>query len=180
MSDRNDTLADWHLVTRRTLVRPASAGDAAALHRSRGELPFDPQTRSVADTRALIAAMDRRSAPDAAGWQQFAVLSRDDDRYLGDIGVNFDTPRNNQAEIGFAFAVPARGQGFAREAVGAMVDKLFASGRHRLIAQTDARNAPAQNLLLALRFRREAVHLKSWEEAGQMFDEFAYARLADD
>ena len=173
-------MTDWCLFTPRTLVRPATVGDAAALHRSRGEMPFDPQTRNLDDTRALITAMDQRAAPDAAGWQQFAVLARDDDRFLGDIGVNFDTPRNDQAEIGFAFAVSARGQGFAVEAVGAMVDKLFASGRHRLIAQTDARNLPAQRLLCAVRFRREGVHLQSWQEAGQMFDEFAYARLASD
>lgn len=180
MRDSNDRVADWHLVTHRTLVRPANPGDAAALHRSRGEMPFDPQTRSVADTRALIAAMDHRQAPDSAGWQQFAVLARDGGAFLGDIGVNFDTPRNAQAEIGFAFSAAARGQGFAHEAVAAMIDRLFATGRHRLVAQTDARNQPAQRLLLSLRFRCEAVHLQSWEEAGQWFDELAYARLASD
>lgn len=173
-------MTDWNLTTPRTLIRPAIADDAAALHHSRGEMPFDPQTRSVADTIGLIAAMDRRPAPDAAGWQQFAVLNRDDGRFLGDIGVNFDTPRNDQAEIGFAFAAPARGRGLAGEAVGAMVDRLFATGRHRLIAQTDARNAAAQRLLQALHFRREAVHLSSWEEAGHWFDEFVYARLSSE
>ena len=177
-NDGTRELTDWNLTTARTLIRPAITADAAALHRSRGEMPFDPQTRSVADTLGLIAAMDRRPAPDAAGWQQFAVLARDDGRFLGDIGVNFDTPRNEQAEIGFAFAVAARAQGFASEAVGAMVDRLFASGRHRLIAQTDGRNMAAQRLLQALHFRREAVHLASWKEAGQWFDEFVYARLS--
>jgi aminoglycoside 6'-N-acetyltransferase len=173
-------VADWNLMTRRTLIRPATTCDAAALHRSRGEMPFDPQTRSAADTLELIVAMDRRDAPDAAGWQQFSVLARADGRFLGDIGVNFDTPRNAQAEIGFAFAAAARGHGFASEAVGTMVEHLFATGRHRLIAQTDARNTAAQRLLQALRFRREAVHLESWQEAGQWFDEFAYARLASE
>ena len=178
--DRMTQLADWNLLTRRTRIRPAITGDAVALHHSRGEMPFDPQTRSIADTVVLIAAMDRRAAPDAAGWQQFAVLARRDGSFLGDIGVNFDTPRNDQAEIGFAFAAPSRGQGLAAEAVGAMVDRLFASGRHRLIAQTDARNAAAQRLLLALHFRREAVHRESWAEGGQWYDEFVYARLASE
>jgi RimJ/RimL family protein N-acetyltransferase len=173
-------LADWHIITPRTLVRPALPSDADALHRSRGQMPFDPQTRSLADTVALIADMDRRPAHDAAGWQQFAVVARADGQFLGDIGVNFDTPRNRQAEIGFAFAPAARRQGFATEAVGAMIDRLFASGRHRLIAQTDRRNIAAQRLLERLRFRCEAVHLQSWEEAGQWFDEMAYARLASD
>jgi RimJ/RimL family protein N-acetyltransferase len=168
---------DWQIVTARTMVRPAVAADAAALHLSRGQMPFDPQTRSRSDTEALIAGMAQRPAIDAAGWQQFAVRALDDGRFLGDIGVNFDTPRNKQAEIGFAFAPEARRQGFATEAVGAMVDWLFASGRHRLIAQTDMRNIATQRLLERLRFRREAVHLQSWEEQGQWFDEIAYARL---
>ena len=168
----------WYITTERTLLRPAIASDAAALHASRGQMPFDPQTRTVADTAALIAAMDQRAAPDAAGWQQFAVTARSDGRFLGDIGVNFDTPRNKQAEIGFAFSPEARGQGLASEAVAAMVAQLFTSGRHRLIAQTDIRNLPTQRLLERLHFRREAVHLQSWEEQGQWYDEVAYARLA--
>ena len=171
---------EWQIITERTLVRPAVAADAAAMHASRGQMPYDPQTRNLADTGALIAAMGRRPAPDAAGWQQFAVLMRSDERFLGDIGVNFDTPRNRQAEIGFAFAPEARGQGLAGEAVAAMVARLFASGRHRLIAQTDMRNLSTQRLLERLRFRREAVHLQSWEEHGHWYDEIAYARLASE
>lgn len=170
----------WVLTTPRTLVRPAGPGDAAAIHASRGQMPFDPQTRTLAQTRRLIAAMDRRVARDAAGWQQFAVLCAANDAFLGDIGVNFDTPRNRQAEIGFAFSPAARGQGLATEAVGAMVDRLFACGRHRLVAQTDLRNLPTQRLLTRLRFRQEALHRQSWHEDGRWFDEVAYARLADE
>lgn len=173
-------LQEWHLITERTIVRPAVAADAEALHASRGQMPFDRQTRTLAETRKLIADMDRRPLHDAAGWQQFAVLARESGVFLGDIGVNFDTPRNRQAEIGFAFAPEARGQGFAGEAVGAMVERLFATGRHRLIAQTDMRNVATQKLLERLLFRREAVHLQSWEEDGMWFDEVAYARLACD
>jgi RimJ/RimL family protein N-acetyltransferase len=172
------TAEQWDFTTARTRVRPAQAGDAEALHASRGQMPFDPQKRTLLQTRRLIAAMDRRPVRDAAGWQQFAVLDRGSEAFLGDIGVNFDTPRNRQAEIGFAFAPVARGQGLAGEAVAAMVEFLFARGRHRLIAQTDRRNLAAQHLLERLRFRLEAVTLQSWEENGQWFDEVAYARLA--
>lgn len=170
----------WDFTTPRTRVRPALVGDAEALHVSRGQMPYDPQKRTLAQTRRLIVAMDRRPVRDAAGWQQFSVLDRLSGQFLGDIGVNFDTPRNRQAEIGFAFAPAAREQGYAGEAVGGMVDLLFARGRHRLIAQTDRRNLAAQRLLERLRFRLEAVTLQSWEEDGQWFDEVAYARLASD
>lgn len=171
---------DWRFDTLRTHIRPSLAGDAAALHASRGQMPYDPQTRSLADTQKLIADMAQRPTPEAPGWQQFTVLAADDGRFLGDIGVNFDIPRPRQAEIGFAFAPASRGQGFAQESVGALVAALFARGRHRLIAQTDGRNLAAQRLLERLRFRREGLHIKSWEEDGQWFDEVAYARLADE
>jgi RimJ/RimL family protein N-acetyltransferase len=171
---------NWDFETRRTQIRPVALSDAECMHASRGQMPFDPQTRSLADTRQLIADMDRRPAPDAAGWQQFAVLARDGGGFLGDIGVNFDTPRNAQAEIGFAFAPASRGQGFAGESVAALMAALFARGRHRLIAQTDMRNLAAQRLLERLGFRREAVHLKSWHEDGQWFDEVGYALLAEE
>ena len=171
---------DWRFDTPRTHIRPSLAGDAAALHASRGQMPYDPQTRSLADTQKLIADMAQRPTPEAPGWQQFTVLAADDGRFLGDIGVNFDIPRPRQAEIGFAFAPASRGQGLAQESVGALVEALFARGRHRLIAQTDGRNLAAQRLLERLRFRREGLHIKSWEEDGQWFDEVAYARLADE
>ena len=172
--------ADWVIETARTIVRPAVAADAAALHASRGQMPYDPQQRTLPQTRRLIAAMDLRPARDASGWQQFAVLDRETGAFLGDIGINFDTPRNRQAEIGFAFAPAARGQGLAGEAVGAMVDLLFARGRRRLVALTDMRNAATRKLLERLGFRREAVHIRSWEENGEWFDECSYARLHDE
>lgn len=173
-------MPDWTIRTARTLVRPAVLADVEALHASRGQMPFDPQTRTLAETRRLIRAMERRAATDQAGWQQFAVIDCSNDVFLGDIGVNFDTPRNTQAEIGFAFAPKARGQGFASEAVAALIELLFARGRHRLIAQTDMRNIAAQKLLERMRFRREAVHLQSWAEGDQWFDELSYARLASE
>jgi RimJ/RimL family protein N-acetyltransferase len=173
-------MADWTITTLRTIVRPVEPGDVEALHASRGQMPFDPQTRTLAQTRRLVATMQRRVVVDQAGWQQFAVIDCLGDKYLGDIGVNFDTPRNRQAEIGFAFAPEARGQGYAGEAVSALIDRLFARGRHRLIAQTDMRNIAAQKLLERLRFRREAVHLQSWAEGDRWFDELSYARLASE
>jgi [ribosomal protein S5]-alanine N-acetyltransferase len=173
-------MPDWVIRTPRTLVRPAVLADVEALHASRGQMPFDPQTRTLAETRRLIRAMERRVVTDQAGWQQFAVIDCSNDGYLGDIGVNFDTPRNRQAEIGFAFAPEARQRGLATEAVGALVDLLFARGRHRLIALTDMRNVATQRLLEKLRFRREAVHLQSWAEGDRWFDEVAYARLASE
>lgn len=174
------TQADWELLTERTSVRPVAAGDAAAIHASRSQMPFDPPTRNLVQTRRMIAAMRRRRALDASGWQQFVVRARTSGAFLGDIGINFDEPRRRQAEIGFAFAPEARGHGFAGEAAAALVERLFATGRHRLVAQTDLRNLAAQRLLERLGFRREGLLRQSWEDGGRYYDELIYARLASD
>ena len=170
----------WVLTTPRLIVRPMSVADADAYHRVRGMMPFDPQNRSLDESRALVATMVTRPAVDAEGWGQFAIVLRADGAYVGDLGVNFDTPRALQAELGFAVDPVRRGNGFAAEAAAAMVDMLFRSGRTRVTALTDARNVPAQRLLERLRFRREGRFVKSWFDAGAWHDEISYARLADE
>lgn len=171
---------DWHLATARTGVRPATLADAAALHWIRGTMPYDPQTRTLRATRAMIAAM-ARTPTDAPGWQQFAVVdAADAARVLGDIGVQFDYPGPRQAELGFAMHPDCRGQGLAREAVGAMVERLFAHGLHRVEALTDARNQPAQRLLDRLGFRREAHYVASWPTGDGWSDEIGFALLSTD
>jgi len=168
----------WRLSTPRLLVRPIAVADADAYHRIRGEMPYDPQQRSRDESRALVAAMVTRRAVDAEGWGQFAIIEAATGAFIGDLGVNFDTPRAAQAEIGFALDPAWRRRGLAREACAAMLAALFASGRTRVTALTDARNVAAQRLLESLGFRREGHFVESWFADGNWHDEFAYARLA--
>ena len=169
---------DWILQTPRLIVRPMRVSDADAYHRVRGMMPFDPQSRNIDESRALVATMVTRNAIDAEGWGQFAIIDRGDGSFVGDLGVNFDTPRARQAELGFAIDPARRQQGLALEATGAMVDALFASGRTRVTALTDIRNIAAQRLLARLRFRIEAHFVSSWQDGDEWHDELAYARLA--
>lgn len=163
--------------TARLLVRPSCLEDAEAVHGARSQMPFDPPKRDLAGTRAMIAEM-LAMAPGAPGWRQMVAVA--DGHVVGDFGINFGHPRPRQAEIGFAFAESARGKGYAIEAAAPLVERLFGLGLHRLYALTDARNLPAQRLLTRLRFRQEAHHVRSWPEGDDWFDEFAYARLADE
>ncbi len=171
---------DWVLETPRLTVRPMRISDADDYHRIRGLMPFDPQSRNLDESRALVAAMVTRPAIDAEGWGQFAIIERASGVLVGDLGVNFDTPRARQAELGFAIDPVRRRQGLATEAAGAMVDALFRSGRTRVTALTDARNTAAQRLLAQLRFRIEGRFVHSWQDGDAWFDELAYARLASE
>ena len=170
--------ADGDFTTARCRVRFGSVEDAPVLYDIRSQMPWDPQTRDRAATVAMLAEMAARDWRES-GWRQFTVLDRVG-RMIGDIGVNFGSPTQGQAEIGFAFAPAARGEGLAGESIGALVDRLFARAYvHRIEATTDARNLPTQRLLTRLRFRREAHYVQSWPlERGGWSDELGYARLA--
>ena len=177
-------MADWQISSDRLLIRPMLPGDATDWHRVRADAPFDPLTRSVEESMALIGAMQNRPAPDSDGWQQFAVLGRlpgtNEARYVGDLGVRFSPPWNATCEIGFAIDPALRGQGIATEAAGLMVGRLFQAGRRRVVAVTDSRNRPAQRVLERNWFRLEGRFIESWREGDAWYDELSYARLAGD
>jgi RimJ/RimL family protein N-acetyltransferase len=172
-------MAEWVISTDRLTIRPMQVDDAMQWHRVRAAAPFDPVTRSVEESVALITAMQNRAAPDSDGWQQFSLIARDG-VYVGDLGVRFSPPWNASCELGFAVDPRLRGNGYASEATGAMVARLFAAGRRRVVAVTDARNRPAQRVLERNWFRQEGRFVESWRDGDAWFDELSYARLARD
>ena len=172
-------MSDWEIETDRLLIRPMQVDDAADWHRIRAAAPFDPLERSVEESIALIAAMQRRAAPGSDGWQQFAINAKDGSM-IGDLGIRFSPPWNATAELGFALDPRWQRQGLCAEAVEAMVRRLFRNGRRRLVAVTDARNRPAQSVLERCWFREEGRFVQSWRDGDAWFDEVSYARLASD
>ena len=93
--------------------------------------------------------------------------------------LNFPDADLSYPEIGFAITeANARGQGFAKEATGLLVDYLFAGHpAERVAAFTDAENLPAQRLLESLGFQREGVLRRTMFRDGRWRDMVAYAVL---
>ena len=80
-------------------------------------------------------------------------------------------------EIGFIFHPAVWGQGFAREALGAVVSRAFAV--HRLpaiVADVDPRNAASLAVLIRLGFAETHRAAKTWLIGGQWCDS-VYLRL---
>ncbi|WP_439545601.1 GNAT family N-acetyltransferase [Sandarakinorhabdus sp.] len=172
-------MAEWDITSDRLLIRPMRIEEAMHWHRIRASAPFDPLTRSVAESIALITAMQRRAAPDSDGWQQFSILNRDEEM-LGDLGIRFSPPWNATVEIGFAVDPAQRGKGICSEAVEAMLKRLFHRSRRRVVAVTDVRNRPAQRVLERNWFRLEGRFVESWRDGDIWYDELSYARLVSD
>ena len=149
------------ILTSRLLLRPYEPADAAVffdlLHQNRARLhtSFPDRLRAVSDAIGAPAAL----ATFAADWHsgRFYVLGiwhRETRTYLGDICLMPQT--GGQAEIGYYLAREAEGQGYAREALGAVCQFGFEMVRaQRLLIRCFADNTRGQAVALAAGFRPE-------------------------
>lgn len=129
--------------------------------------------------RALVAFM-QRSAPGTPGeWYQLALEPRTGGPIVGDLALHVDAEEPRLAEVGFTLAPAAQGQGYAAEALTGLLGWAFPTlGLHRVVAVTDALNAPAAALLERVGFRREAHHVENVFFKGAWGSEYQFALLA--
>jgi ribosomal-protein-alanine N-acetyltransferase len=147
------------LNTTRLQLRPYQATDAAVffqvLDQSRARLKssFPDRLRSVptlADAPAQLAAFARDWH--TGRFYVFGIWHRETQAYLGDICLM--PQRGEQAEIGYYLATEAEGHGYAREALGAIVQFGFDQvGATRLLIRCFADNERAQQVAQAHGFR---------------------------
>lgn len=111
-------------------------------------------------------------------WFQFAIERSSDGAHIGDCALHtLDDKR--LGEIGYTLAREAQRQGYAREAVAAMVDYAFTTlGMHRIGATVDVENTPSCRLLERLGFRREGTLVEAAWYHGRWCSDHLYAILA--
>lgn len=171
------------LQTPRLILRPLEEADLPALVAYRNDpevaryqgwpLPSTPEQE-----RALVSGQ----ALGAEGWVQYAITLKNGGM-VGDLGL---CRRGPQAELGLTLARAAQGQGYASEAMWALLDFVFAELKlHRVYASIDPRNVAVAVLLSRLGFRHEGTHLKSYwhrrgEQVGEWTDDAVYALLREE
>ena len=170
------------LRTSRLVLRRFRPDDAASLAGYRSDpdvaryqgwnTPFNEDR-----ARAFVGSL-ADGHPDTPGeWFQLAI--DDDSGHIGDVGVFTDAVDPRLARIGFTLAGHAQGNGYATEAVTALLDYLFGErGKHRVAAECDTRNHRSAALLERVGMRREAHRLAASWWKGEWTDEYAYALLA--
>ncbi|GAA4878956.1 GNAT family protein [Kitasatospora terrestris] len=132
-----------------------------------------------AEAAAAQVASYAAGDPRRPGWFQYAIELRAEGRLIGDLGVGLHE-NLRQAEVGFTLAADRQGQGYASEAVRALVDALFAGGLHKVSAECDARNASSARLLERVGFRREGLRRSHTWFKGEWTDDLVFGLLADD
>lgn len=148
-----DSIFTKRLELRRTRVEDAAAMFEALKHPD--TYTYLPRTapESVAEVTEHFARVMHETAPDRAEqWFNWTVWLRETGAPLGTIeategGAQFGT------QIGYLFDPRVWRNGFASEAVAAMVDELAEGGAIEFRARIDIRNEASKALVKRLRFR---------------------------
>ena len=131
------------------------------------------------DAKLLAFIEEMAEAPElrAGSWLQVAIVALAQDTHIGDVGVLPD--ESGTVTLGYTLARHAQRQGYATEALTALIDALFRQHSvHRITASVDSRNDASVRLLERLCFRREAHLRESYLWRGSWTDEFGYGLLA--
>ncbi|MFJ5780364.1 GNAT family N-acetyltransferase [Streptomyces sp. NPDC093094] len=137
------------LVTERLWLREAlpeegrliAAADAAGLRWAGGT----PSEETQVAARMLVRAAD--AGVHLPGWGMYLLMRTADTQVVGAMGFH-GPPADGSAEIGFDLAAPARGQGYATEALAELARwALTRPGVDTVIATTTEDNTPSRRVI---------------------------------
>lgn len=135
-----------------------------------------PYPREKAE--AFIQEMQDVHAPKQGVWLQLALELKKTGKTIGDVafGVKEDDPR--QCSVGFTIASAHQRNGYASEALTALLDYLFEDvDMHRVVADCDTENIGSWKTLEKLGFRREAHYVESFLQNSEYRSEYFYGLL---
>jgi ribosomal-protein-alanine N-acetyltransferase len=146
------------LETERLTLRALRSDDATEVHR----LMSDPEVMAHWDISAIedpdltdtIVASQVKAAGEGAA-HYWAITRTADGVFLGLADLSDIDPWHHRAEIGFMLGRDAWGQGYAREAMGAVTTFAASLGLKRLSARTHVGNRRSEALLAKLGFKQE-------------------------
>ena len=168
------TAAATELHTPRLLLRPLREDDDAALFAIFSDAVAmrywsGPPWTDAAQARQRIAG---DAAGHAAGEHlALGIVRREDGRLIGRCTLFDLWPSCRRAQVGYILDASAWGQGFAAEAVDALLRHGFdALDLNRVEADIDPRNAASARLLQRLGFTREGLLRERWIVNGEVSD----------
>jgi RimJ/RimL family protein N-acetyltransferase len=172
----------------RLLLRRSRPEDVAAMLPGWSDPDMVRYTGIKADPEGFLRQMIADMQVKAPGetepggpWYQYIVERTSDGALVGDLGVGFGVPGERQVELGYRILPAWQGQGYAREAVTALIDHLAAAHDvHRFVAVAAAPHAASRAVLEALGFRQEGLFAKSFWCNGEWLDDAYYALLAEE
>lgn len=173
------------ILTQRLTIRDFEANDGPRIfsyHRHPEVSRFQSWgTESVDAIQTYIRGL-AAADPDTPGkWYQVGIFLRVGGKLIGDCGLRVLESEPRQAEIGITLAPEFQGQGYATEALKALLGYLLVTlGKHRVFGSVDPRNVASIKLLERVGMRKEAHFVQSlWFRDGWV-DDVIFAILAEE
>ena len=139
-------------------------------------MEWGPNTR--AESEDFLARAKSESLKDPRALYELAVIEAATDELIGGIGLH---TKGMQAMLGYCFARPAWGKGFATEAAQLLVDYGFNTlGLHRIWAKCDTENISSLRVLEKIGMRQEGCLKHDCQIRGEWRDNALFAILEDD
>ncbi|MFA6845974.1 MAG: GNAT family N-acetyltransferase [Sphaerochaetaceae bacterium] len=168
--------------TRRLVIKPIAEADALDMFTYRAEetickyQSFHP--KNVEEVRCFIVDTSKDFNEENT-WFQLGLWVTN--KLIGDIGIHFIGPDNQQCEIGYTISPDYQRKGYGKEAVRKIIDYLFTvMSKHRIIASLNPENVASKALLKSLGFREEGCFTKSVLNKGIWEDDLVYAMLREE
>lgn len=168
--------------TKRLTLREIMSGDETAVFNYRSDKISNKYQgwipESIEEVKQFIA-QNPAEFNRAQTWFQLVICF--DQKVIGDIGVHFIDPDNKLCEIGFTLHKDYQGNGFAYEALCALITMLFEKyNKHKVTASTDPNNYNSIKLLNRLQFKKEAHIRESIWFKGKWVDDVIFGALKSD
>jgi len=140
---------------------------------------LDWKARDRVEVKAALDAMVKQNRLTRPGdIMHFAVTRKSDNLLIGQISLRWTDATAGQAELRFVFSPFHRKQGYATEAVQAVMDFGFDSFRlHRIFARCAGKNQPSARLLKGIGMRLEAHYREHALFQGEWDEEMHFAIL---
>ena len=161
------------LSTERLLLTPPTAGDAPALTRIQNtDFVLRYNAMELWDEERMRGWIER-NAP-----QQIVLRRREDATPIGLVGLAEDSLRYgvDSVELNCYLSEAYARQGYMREALACILDRLFDAGAERVAARAFAPNVASRRLLESLGFRQEGLLRRAVRGyGGVVFDDTLYS-----
>jgi RimJ/RimL family protein N-acetyltransferase len=140
---------------------------------------LDLKARDGAECKTALEAMRRQITLQRPGdILTLAVVRAADNELIGQVSLRWSDATAAQGEVRFVFNPIYCGQGYAKEAVTAVIDLAFDHFRmHRIFAKCDARNTRSAKLMQSLGMRLEAHYREHALFQGEWDEELHFAVL---
>jgi len=173
------------LTTERLVLRRMRVEDAPALYRYRSHPSVTRfQTwhpGSLEQVRFFVSQMEKQAFNVEDTWFQLSICLKRAPELIGDFGLHFVGPQNQQVEIAYTVSPMYRRIGLAFEAASCVVTHLFSEmKKHRVIASVAPDNDASIALLRKLGMVMEGRFRQSVLLDGKWVDDVVFAVLKEE